>query len=144
MARQANSMVKGHPAHQARMDKGLGATSHLPDPLIRLMPVQSQPAKQTTQVLPEIIGNVLVAIIDVDSVHQLAIDVKLLLVVRTIANTHGMAPQVSFQVVKSMFREGMTAINAVYRLKSTILLYLMTTSVQLSHKGPCLLGEPHY
>jgi hypothetical protein len=55
------------------MQKRLGPSPHLPDPLIRVLPVVSQPLKQTQEVLPQIIGDGIVVVIDVDRVHRLTI-----------------------------------------------------------------------
>lgn len=100
MAHQAQRAIEGHPAHQARMDKVPGATTYLPDAFIGFLPMFTQPAEETAQVYSQIIGNSIVAVIDVDGIHQFTVDIELLLFISAIADTHRSALTVSFQVIK--------------------------------------------
>src|SRR5216684_3782337 len=79
------------------MDKMLGAAAYLPYPFIGFLPVFTQPLEEAPQVHPQVIGNGIVAIVDIDGVQQLDIYGELLLLIGTIADAHRCALPVSLR-----------------------------------------------
>src|SRR5207237_1296435 len=61
--------IKGDPAHHTGVEKALLPSTDLPDTFISFLPVLTEPGEETTHVPPEIIGNVFVAIKEVDRIQ---------------------------------------------------------------------------
>src|SRR5581483_455916 len=116
MARQAQRPIKGHPAHEARVDKRSGAASHLPYPFVVVLPVYAEPVEDAAQVLPEVVRDRSVMIVNVDGVHQFPIDVELALLVRAVADTHRSALTVAFEVIERNLCQLCAPVNGVHWL----------------------------
>src|SRR5436309_4649382 len=99
------------------MDKMLRTSTYFPDSFIRFLPVLTQPLKQAAQVSPEVIGDPIIAAVDIDSIHEFAIDIKLFLFICSVANAHGSTFAIALQVIESGFCEIVLSINAIYWLQ---------------------------
>src|SRR5487761_1033564 len=98
------------------MDKMLLAAAHLPDTLIWLLPMLIQPIEQALEILPQVVRDGIVAIIDVDRIQHLSVDVQLLLLIRSIADAYGSAVAIARQVIERGFGEYLFSFHAVHWL----------------------------
>src|SRR5947208_15192787 len=98
------------------MDKMLRTSTYFPDTFIRFLPVLTQPIKQAAQVPPEVIGDPIVAVVDIDSIHEFAVDIKLFLFMGSIANAHGSTLAIALQVIEYGFPQIMLAITTLHFL----------------------------
>ena len=100
----------------------LRASTYFPDSFIRFLPVLTQPLKQAAQVSPKVIGDPIIAVVDIDSIHEFAIDIKLFLFIGSVANAHRSTIAIAHQVIESGFSKIVLAIDTVYWLQCTIFL----------------------
>ena len=88
--READGPVDRHPAHHPRVEELPAPTSDFPDALVRFSPVRAHPVDQPDQVHPRVVPDRRsILVIQVDRVHQLAVDVELEMGVSGIADAHG-------------------------------------------------------
>jgi hypothetical protein len=84
---ETDAPVEGDPAHEPRVQKLLASAPDLPDAFVGELPVVTDPVDEANQVRPQLIGDGLpVLVVEVDGVHQLAVDVELELVVGAVAD----------------------------------------------------------
>src|SRR5690242_8059401 len=101
----------------------------------------SQPVEQLAEVLPEIIGNGRMPIVEVDCIQQFPIDIELQLARGCIPNTHRTALLIAFQMIKGLFWQRMLAPNPIDRLQSSIRSRFMTACIKPAHKSFSFLGQ---
>ena len=74
-------------------------TACLPNPIVLTVPMVTDPIQQTCQSHPQVMGDgFTVFVIEIDRIHELAINIELELVGGTVANTHGRRLSVALQV----------------------------------------------
>jgi len=87
LGRQADRPVEGHPAHHSREDELLPASAHLPDALVRPVPVRGEPVHQPHEVRPGVVPHGrAILVVQVHGVHQLAVDVEVEVVEGSVAD----------------------------------------------------------
>jgi hypothetical protein len=101
---QADPSVECHPAHQTRIEKLLWPAADLPHARIPFVPVTTDPIDQASQGLPEFRGDgVAVLVVEIDRVHQLAVDVELELGPCGIPDAHRGGSHIPLEVRKHVF-----------------------------------------
>ena len=113
---QAQRPIESHPGHDSRVDKVLASPAHLPDALVGLVPVSLQPLEQATEVCPQVIRDGVIAVIDIDCIHQLAVDIQLILFIRAIADAHRATLAISFQVIEGDLGQIVLAVDGIHWL----------------------------
>src|SRR3989442_14445233 len=116
------------------MHKALRPSTYLPDAFVRFLPMFSQPLEQAPQILPQVIGDSIVAVVDIDSVHQFAIDIKLVLSICTVSNTHRLTSTIPLEMIERKFRQIMLAIDTVHRLQRAIFTEFVATRIKPAHE----------
>ena len=89
LAGEADSAIESDPAHKARMKEFAPPSAYFPDAFVGTIPIFNEPVKDTLEVVPAVIGNS-VAILagEVYSIDELAVDIKLKLLVGAVANAN--------------------------------------------------------
>ena len=97
------------------------AAAHLPDPLVVPLPVLADVVQQVAQVEPGVVGDRRgVLVVDVDRVHQLAVDVELELVDGAVADPHRAGAAVPLEIVERDLGQVAPAVDAVDDFSPTI------------------------
>src|SRR5215208_5968313 len=82
--------VDGDPAHESGVHEVPAAAPGLPDPFVLDLPVVADPVDQGPKVGPQFVGDGgAVLVIEVDGIHQLAVDIELQLVVGAVSEPDG-------------------------------------------------------
>src|SRR5215212_1661157 len=140
---ESQATVYGDPAHELRVDEVPPPASDLPDSLIFTSPVVADPVDQPAQVGPQLVPDgVTVLVVEVDSVHQLTVDVQLQLVVGTVADPDRPRAPVALQMLQSLLGEVAPPIYAVHELQRAVRLRLVAAVLEPAHERLSLLGEP--
>ena len=114
VAGQAARPVEGHPGHQRGVGKALPGAADLPHPLVRLLPVLGQPVEPLGQPHPQVVRDRHLAVVEVDRVHQLAVDVDLPLVHGVVADPDGPGAPVALQMIEPGLRDLLAAVHRVH------------------------------
>src|SRR5438132_5799881 len=85
---RADGPIEGHPAHDPRVQEGPVASTHLPDALVRRLPVLAQPLHDATDLFPSAVVETSVLEQQEQRVEQCRKDSHLQLFGRTIADAH--------------------------------------------------------
>src|SRR5829696_2737647 len=140
---QPQGSVQGDPAHELRVHEVPPSTSNLPDSLIFASPVVADPVDQPAQVSPQLVPDgVAVLVVEIDRVHQLAVDVQLQLVVGTVADPDRPRAPVALQVLQGLLGEVAPPIYAVHELQRAVWSRLAAAVLEPAHERLSLLGEP--
>ena len=129
-----------------RIHKLLLPPADLPDAIVGAHPIVGHPIQHVPHLGPHIVGNRgPVLVIEINRIHQFAIDVELQLIRGGIANAHRARAAVPVQMVEGFLRQGVAAINAVHELQRSTTRALDRAPLQPPHE---LLGlvheaEPH-
>ena len=114
---QAWRAIHGDPAHDLRVHKIAWSTAHLPNGLVFILPVLANPIGKPAQVDPELVrdrGRVFV--IEVERVHQLAVDIELELLGGSVSDADGAGSFVPFPMIERNLGQIVTPVNSVHRL----------------------------
>src|SRR3989454_3520136 len=104
-------MVDRHPAHHPRVEELLPSAAHLPDALVRLAPVGADPVDQPDDVRPGVVPDGrAVLVVQVDGVHQLAVDVELEVVEGGVADTDRTRAHVALEVGQGLLGQRVAAV----------------------------------
>src|SRR6478735_4493134 len=96
---QPNSPVERYPAHEPGMQKMPMPAAHLPNPLVRLVPIFCQPCKAALNLFPATVSNsVPVFGMQIHSIHELPENVELQLIPSSVANTDGFRIPISAEM----------------------------------------------
>src|SRR5215213_2447830 len=115
---ESQATVYGDPAHELRVDEVPPPASDLPDSLIFTSPVVADPVDQPAQVGPQLVPDgVTVLVVEVDSVHQLTVDVQLQLVVGTVADPDRPRAPVALQVLQGLLGKVAPSVYTVHQLQ---------------------------
>ena len=98
---QANPAVEGHPVHQLGVDEVLFAVAHFPNAFVGLLPVVADPIETAANAYPEIVrdgANIFVG--EVQGIHELAVDVALVLLDGGVADAHRTRLAIAFPVIQ--------------------------------------------
>ena len=120
--------------------------AHLPDALVGLRPVVAHPVGEAAQVLPEVVADRgAVLVVEVDGVHQLAVDVELELLHRAVADAHRARALVAGEVLEHRLLAHGLAADVVHDLQGPRLVQLAAALGEPLHEVAGLLGEadPH-
>ena len=110
-----------HPAHQPGVQEPLAAPSGLPDSFIGLIPVVADPIRSRPDRLPLVGGDRLRPfVVEVDRVHELAIDVKLQLTRRVVPHPHRGRPSVTLEIWQLPLRQIHPSVDAVHDLQGSM------------------------
>jgi hypothetical protein len=81
----------------------------------------TNPIQQTCQICPQVMGDgIAIFIVEIDRIHQLAINIELELVGGTVADAHGRRLLIALQVGKAFFGQDVPSIDAVEYLQGPI------------------------
>ena len=118
---QTEATIEGDPAHNAGMEKFMLPPAHFPDPVIFRVPMITDPIQQTCQIHPQVMGDgFAIFVIEIDCIHQLAINVELQLVSGTVANAHRRRLLVALQVGEELLGPDTASVDAVEHLQGAI------------------------
>src|SRR5579883_3532428 len=107
------------------MDKVLLASPDLPDTLVPLVPVLTQPVEQALEILPQVVRDGVKTVIDVDGVHHLSVDIELFLGIGAITDANRPAAMIAIQVIEPALGKYLFTIDAIQRLQHPTLFQLM-------------------
>src|SRR5438094_4376753 len=97
---RADGALEGYPAHDPRVQEGPVSSTHLPDALVRRLPVPAQPPPDATDLFPSAVVETSVLEQQEQRVEQFPKDIHLQLFGRTIADAHRSALTVAIEVVQ--------------------------------------------
>ena len=118
LARDSHRALDCDPGHQARVDEVLLPAADLPDPLVGLIPVVTDPLDDVTEVGPRIgIHRLAVLVVEVHGVHQLTVDVELELVGGAVSDANRMRAAVTLEVVENLLFQVRPAVDPVHDLE---------------------------
>src|SRR5215216_5831417 len=121
----------------------LSTAANLPDPLVLALPVIADPVDQSPQASPQLIPDgVSILVVEVDGVHQLAVDVELQLVVGAVPDPDRARTTVTLQVIQGLLRQVSASVDAVHQLKRAVRLRVVGAVLEPTHERLGLLGEP--
>src|SRR5262249_24781473 len=91
--------LDGDPGHQPRVDEVLLAAPGLPDAFVAAVPVLADPLDEARELAPGlVVYRLAVLVVEVDGVHQLAVDVELELLRGAVPDPDGRRPAVALEV----------------------------------------------
>src|SRR6266498_3783448 len=103
------------------MEKRVSTAARLPDPFVREMPMVTDPLQQARQIHPEVMGDGgTVFIIEIHRIHQLAVDIKLELLVGIVPNADGRGLLVALEMREDLFREDVPPVDAIHHLERPV------------------------
>src|SRR5215467_7976229 len=123
------------------MQKVPDPAAHLPDAFVRLLPVFTQPVELLAGMLPTFVGQTTVTRIDKEHIHEFSIDIELALASRCIADAHGAALSIAFQVIQPDLGHLRMALNGIDRLQFSSFLEPVETSFEPANKCLRLVGK---
>ncbi len=96
---EAKATVKGYPQHDLGIGEVLLVVSHLPDRHVGLVHDGEHIVQHITNRAPQLpVDGLAILIVQINAVHELAVDVKLLVEGSTVSDAHRAAPSVSLEV----------------------------------------------
>src|SRR5207245_2392642 len=111
---QAEATIEGDPAHNPGMEKLMLPPAHLPNSVVFRVPMITDPIQQPCQIYPQVVRDgFAIFVIEIDGVHQLAINIELKLVSGTVADAHGCRLLVALQVGEELVGQATAALDAV-------------------------------
>src|SRR5881409_3479559 len=142
LLRQAHGAVERRPAEHARVEELLAPAAHLPDALVLVAPVGADPVDEAAHVGPQVVGDRgTVLVVEVDRVHQLAVDVELEVGGGRVADAHGRGAQVALEVRQRLLGEPVATVDPVHDLEGAVGFELLAARLDPAHEGRRLLGE---
>src|ERR1700733_2906372 len=100
------------------MGEALAPAACLPDPLVGLVPVLTQPVGGRGDRAPDVVGHVPDVLVEsVDRIDDLAVDVELELVGGVVADADRPGSSVAVEVVEGLFGDVRPAVDAVEHLQ---------------------------
>ena len=91
--------------------------TRFPDAFVLEVPMGTEPIEHACQVGPQIISDRLtVFVVQIDRIHQLAVDVELQLAICLVANAYGRRLAVALEVREGLLAVDMPPINAIHDL----------------------------
>ena len=89
LVRQAQTAVQGNPRHDLGIDKVPAAAAHFPDAFVLSFPVVAKPVDEAAQAQPAVVADGFdVFVVEINRVHQFAVDVELELPVGRVADSN--------------------------------------------------------
>src|SRR5215469_1869896 len=143
---EADRAIDGDPAHHPRVEELLPSAPHLPDALVRPAPVGAYPVDQTQDVRPAVVPDRrTVLVVQVDRVHQLAVDIELEVVESRVPDTDRPGSHVAFEMRQGLLGQRMTAIEPIHDLERAVGLELLAALRHPAHEGGRLfrVAEAH-
>src|SRR6266568_8281281 len=133
--------VDRDPAHDPRQEELLAPAAHLRDALVLLPPVGADELDEPHEVAPQVVGDGLrELVVEVDRVHELAVDVELELIVGGVPDAHRLRVRISRPVGQRLLAEVVTAIDPVHDLERAVRAELPAARLDPVHEGASL-GE---
>ena len=80
-------------------------------------------------------------VVEVDGVHELAVDVELQLVVGAVAEPDGPRPAVAVEVVEGLFGQVLAAVQPVHELQGPVVTGALAAGFDPTHERAGFLGE---
>src|SRR5271155_4506831 len=91
LAGEADGSVEGDPAHEAGVKEFTATSTDFPIALVRTIPVFGEPVEDALEVVPAVVGDAVTVLgREVDGIDEFAVDIKLELLVGTVADADGM------------------------------------------------------
>ena len=126
LAGQANAAVESHPALELRVGEVAAVATHLPDALVGLLPVGGDPLEHAANFHPEIVRERhAVLVVQVDSIHQFAVDVELKVAGGGVADADGAGAAVAVQMSEDLLGQVVPSVDTVHHVERAFVVLLL-------------------